>query len=43
MITRFVRMLLWIILGTSVSLSSCRRGDSDSPASSNALPILGPM
>ena len=43
MITRFVRMLLWIVLGTSVSLSSCFRGDSDSQASSNALPILGPM
>ncbi|MEY5052454.1 MAG: hypothetical protein RIS78_1007, partial [Bacteroidota bacterium] len=43
MITRFVRMLLWIVLGNSVSLSSCFRGDSDSPASSNALPILGPM
>ena len=43
MITRFVRMLLWIILGASVSLSSCRRGDSGTMASSDALPILGPM
>jgi len=41
--TRFVRILLWIILGTSVSLSSCRQGDLDSTGGSDALPILGPM
>ncbi len=44
MITRFVRMLaLDHVSGASVSLSSCRRGDSGSLASSDALPILGPM
>ena len=41
--TRFVRGLLWICLGSLGSLSSCHQGDSDSMASSDALPILGPM
>lgn len=40
---RFVHALLWICLGSLGPLSSCHQGDSDSMASYDALPILGPM